>query len=90
MEERNEIESIQERYLKNILGFERCSPGYLVKEETKTEKIMVHAGEGVIKYGEKIKRSENVILRQCRKDMDKAKWTETRLGKAREEFYKKQ
>ena len=29
---------------------------------------MVEAGERVIKYGGKIKRSENVILRQCRRE----------------------
>ena len=50
---------------------------------------MVEAGEKVIKYEGKIKRSENVILRQCRKEMDKEKWTATRLGKAREDLYKK-
>ena len=49
---------------------------------------MVEAGERVIKYEGKIKRSENVILRQCRRDMDKGKWTETRLGKVREDLYK--
>ena len=63
IEERREIESIQERYLKNILALERCTPGYLVREETKTERIMAKAGERVVKYERKIKRSENVILR---------------------------
>ena len=76
IEDRKEIESIQERYLENILGLERCTPGYLLGEETKTEKIMVEAGERVIKYEGKIKRSENVILRQCRREIDKEKLTE--------------
>ena len=30
-----------------------------------------------------------MILRQDRREMDKEKWTETRLGKAREDLYKK-
>ena len=47
--ERKEIKSLQEGYLKNILGLERCSPDYLVREETKTERIMVVAGERVNK-----------------------------------------
>ena len=58
IEERKEIKSIHERYLKNILGLGRCKPGYLVREETITE-------------------------------MDKEKWTETRLRKVREDLYKK-
>ena len=62
IEKRKYIESIKERYLKNILGLERCTPGYLVREETKAEKIMVEAGERIIKYKGNIKRSENVIL----------------------------
>ena len=57
IEERKEIESIQERYLKNILGLERYTPGYLVKEGTKTERIIVESGERVIKY------ERNSILR---------------------------
>ena len=75
IEERKEIESIQERYLKNILGLERSTLGYLVREETKTERIMVEADERAIKYEGEIKRLENVILRQCRSEMDKGKWT---------------
>ena len=89
IEKRKEVESIQERYLKNILGLERSTPVYLVREETKAERIMVEAAERVIKYKGKIKRSENVILRQCRREIDKEKWTESRLGKAREDLYKK-
>ena len=54
IEERKEIDSIQ--YLKNILGLERCAPGYLVRNETKTERILMEAGERVIKYKGKIKR----------------------------------
>ena len=89
IEERKETESIQARYLKNILGLKRCTPGYLVRGETKRERIMIEVGERVIKYEGKIKRSENAILRQCRREMYKEKWTETRLGKAREDLYKK-
>ena len=59
----------------------------MVREETKTERIMVEADERVIKYERKIKRLENVILKPCRREMNKEKWTETRLGKAREELY---
>ena len=33
IEERKEIESIEERYLKNILGLERCTLGYLARED---------------------------------------------------------
>jgi len=89
MEERKEFEGMQERYLKSILGLERCTPGYMVREETKTEKIMIEAGERVIKYEEKIKREGNVILKQCRREMDKEKWKETRMGQVREEMYRK-
>ena len=34
---------------------------------------MAKAGERVIKYEGQIKRSENVILRQCRREKDKEK-----------------
>jgi len=44
MKEWKEIEAIQERYLKGILGADRCTPGYMVREETKIEKISIETG----------------------------------------------
>ena len=78
IEERKEIESIQERYMKNILGLERCTPGCMLREETKTERIMVEAGGRVIKYEGKMDRNE---IRESKGKLIHKSWDEQMGGR---------
>lgn len=57
IKEWKEIEVIQERYLKDILEADKCTPGYMVRQETKIEKISSETGIRVLKYEEKVKNS---------------------------------
>jgi len=87
-EERKEIEKMQERYMRWILGLDRCTPGYVVREELKLEKISIEAGSRALKFQEKMKRrTENWMLRECRKENGKEYWKGTRWGKAMERMY---
>lgn len=39
-----EMEAIQERYLRWILGLDKSTPGYIVREEMKRHKLRVETG----------------------------------------------
>ena len=41
---RERVEGLQERYLKWVLGVERCTPGYMVREEMQREMLRGKAG----------------------------------------------
>ncbi|KYN20536.1 hypothetical protein ALC57_07111 [Trachymyrmex cornetzi] len=45
--EREAVESLQERYLRWVLGVERRTPGYLMREELQREKLRTKAGKRV-------------------------------------------
>lgn len=48
--EREKIEKIEERYMKSVLGVDRRTLGYLVREELQREKLKGKAeGHGVLK-----------------------------------------
>lgn len=73
-----EIEALQERYIRWILGLDRCTPGYIVREEPTIEKISLEAGGRAIRYQDRVKNeSENAILKECRREMDKIEWEST-------------
>ncbi|KYN21992.1 hypothetical protein ALC57_05622 [Trachymyrmex cornetzi] len=46
---------LQERYLKWVLGIERGTPGYLVREELQREKLRVRAGKRAWAFEERLK-----------------------------------
>lgn len=59
--EREEIERIEERYLRWILGMDNKTPEYMVREELQRDKIKGRAGTrtwGFERRMEKRKRSE--------------------------------
>lgn len=67
---------------------DRCTPGYIVREETTIEKISLEAGGRAIKYQDRIKNeSESTILKECRREMDKIEWESTNWGKTMKELY---
>lgn len=64
--ERQEMERMQERYLKWTLGVEWQTPGYMVREETKRDKIMIRAGKRAWNYEEKLASGKgSEIAREC-------------------------
>jgi len=66
-EEREKLEKLQARYIRWTLGLERCTPIYVVQEETKVEPISIEAGQRALKYQEKIRNyTENRILKECK------------------------
>ncbi|EZA55105.1 hypothetical protein X777_05360, partial [Ooceraea biroi] len=83
-----EMETLQERYIRWTLGLDRCTPGYIVREETKTEQISIEAGGRVLKYQEKMKReTENEILKECRREINNTEWEKTQWGRRMKMFY---
>ncbi|KAJ3647217.1 hypothetical protein Zmor_024747 [Zophobas morio] len=75
--EYEEIERVQEKYLKWTLGFEK----YIVREETKREKMRVEAGKRAVGFEEKFsERGDSKILQECwieiRKEGRKHVWNE--------------
>lgn len=57
---------------------DKCTPGYIVREETKIENISIEAGKRVLKFQDKIKREpENRILKECRRETQKSEWRKT-------------
>lgn len=53
-EEREKMESLQERYLRWVLGVEGRTPGYLVREELQREKLRSRAGKRACKYEQRL------------------------------------
>lgn len=50
--EREDIERVQMKYIRWCLGLERSTPGYIVLEETKRDKIRIKAGKRARKFEE--------------------------------------
>lgn len=85
--ERKDIEKLQVKYIKWILGLDKCTPDYIVLEETKRDKIRTEAGKRVLDF-EKVMRykTNNGLLRECRKELDKEPRRTTKWRRQREEF----
>jgi hypothetical protein len=53
--EQEEVERVQENYyLRWVLGVDRETPGYIVREECKRNRLRVKAGKRVAKFEDKI------------------------------------
>ncbi|XP_063912037.1 uncharacterized protein LOC135128890 [Zophobas morio] len=64
-----EIEAVQEKYLRWMLGLRKETPGYIVREECKREKLRIYTGKRAVKYDERLKeREECRILYECWKE----------------------
>lgn len=51
--EAEEVERIQEKYIRWTLGLDVDTSGYIVLEETKTDKVRIEVSKRAIKYEEK-------------------------------------
>ncbi|KAJ3646917.1 hypothetical protein Zmor_024476 [Zophobas morio] len=68
-----EMEAVQEKYLGWMLGLRKETPGYIVREECKREKLRVYTGKRAVKYDERLKeREECRILYKCWKEKKEA------------------
>ncbi|KYN11478.1 hypothetical protein ALC57_16367 [Trachymyrmex cornetzi] len=64
--ERETVESLQERYLRWVLGVERRTPGYLVREELQREKLRAKAGKRAWAFEERLRREGGSrLVRLC-------------------------
>jgi hypothetical protein len=70
--EREEVERVQEKYLRWVLGVDRETPGYIVREECKRSKLRVKAGKRAAKFEDKMGgREECRILTDCYREKKK-------------------
>ena len=85
-----EIERVQEKYLRWVLGVEWRTPGYMVREESKRDKMRLRMGRRAVRYEEKLEEGEgSEWTRGCWEEVKKREgkrasiWEEQRKG-----FYK--
>jgi hypothetical protein len=57
--EQEEVEKVQEKYLKGELGVDRETPGYIVREECKRNRLKVKAGKRAAKFEYKMAGRED-------------------------------
>jgi hypothetical protein len=78
-----EVEKVQEKYLRGVLGVDRVTPGYIVREECKRSKLRVKAGKRDAKFEDKMDGRE-----ECR--MLTEWWREKKNNKEeREKYYQR-
>jgi len=64
--ERAEVERMQDRYMRWILGVGRYTPGYMVREEMQREKLRGRAGMRTWSYEKKLgERGGGELARLC-------------------------
>jgi hypothetical protein len=54
MEEQDEVEKVQAKYLRGVLCMDRETPGYIVREEYKRNRLKVKAGKRAAKFEDKM------------------------------------
>jgi len=68
--EREGLEKLQERFLKWILGVERSTPGYMVREELQRERLKGRAGMRAWSFERKSEEGrEGTVARECWEEM---------------------
>ncbi|KAK4886246.1 hypothetical protein RN001_002517 [Aquatica leii] len=82
------VKGLQEKYWRWVLGLDRDTPGYIVREEVQIEKIRIETGKRAIKYEEEMReRTDCKILQECWKEIKGGKVKYGQEG--REEYYKR-
>jgi len=72
--EREELEVIQKKYIKWSLGFDSCTPDYIIYKESGTDKIRITAGYRAVKLEEKaLKEGNRRLLIECREAREREK-----------------
>ncbi|XP_066597109.1 uncharacterized protein [Prorops nasuta] len=71
-EERGRVEAMAERYVKWVLGVEWVTPGYMIREETKREKMRIKAARKAWDFEERLREGKgNKWIRECLKEIEK-------------------
>ncbi|KYN00246.1 hypothetical protein ALC62_08992 [Cyphomyrmex costatus] len=78
-----EVEAIQEKYLKWILGLERVTPGYIAREELKRNKLRVEMGWRAGRFEEKLEKGKGGEIgmmcmgekKESERENDRSEWT---------------
>jgi hypothetical protein len=74
-----EVERVQEIYLRWVVGVDRETPGYIVREECQRNKMRVKAGKREAKFEDK-GREECRILTECWRENTEKKERNTTRG----------
>jgi hypothetical protein len=84
--EQEEVEKVQEKYFRWVLGVDRETPGYIVREECKRNRLRVKAGKRAAKFEDKMSGREEyrVLMERWRE-----KKTNTEKKKKREKYYQR-
>lgn len=64
-----EVERVDERYLRWILAVERRTPGYLVREELQRYKLKERAGKRAWEYEKRLEEGRGGELVRCWEEM---------------------
>jgi hypothetical protein len=66
------VERVQEKYLRWVLGVDRETPGYIVREECKRSKLRLKAGKRAAKFEDRMGGREKCrILTECYREKKK-------------------
>ncbi|KMQ85134.1 hypothetical protein RF55_16494 [Lasius niger] len=86
--EEERAKKLQEKYIRWTLGLDFNIPAYLIREETKTEKIRIEAKKRAVRYEEKTRsKRTNKIITECWKEIDvKQEKKKLKWEKKREEY----
>ena len=63
--EREKMERLQERFMKWVLGVNRCTPGYMVREEMQRGMLKGRAGMRAWVYERKLEEGQGELARWC-------------------------
>jgi hypothetical protein len=70
--EQEEVEKVQEKYLREVLGVDRETPSYIVRKECKRNRLRVKAGKREAKNEDKMDEREEIkILKEYWKEKKK-------------------
>ena len=62
---------MQQKYIRWCLGLKRCTPGYMILEKAKGDKIRIRAGQRAMQYKERIRNATGMnILKECLKEKE--------------------
>lgn len=61
----NELEKIQDKYIKWTLKLDKTTPGYVIHLETKRNKLAIKAAKRAVRYEEKVRKGKNETFKEC-------------------------
>jgi hypothetical protein len=88
--EQEEVEKVQEKYLRGVLGVDRETPGYIVRKESKRNRLRVKAGKRAVKFEDKMNRREKCEVEEVERLRAKGRWMNVELSERDKEESKKE